>query len=100
MNLVTSKALAAVVEYYTTGGGKLTLDHAQATATEAAKKVAGEAADKALKRGRPAQEEEELRGGAAPEPPPERGLPSAGEPMSDPRPRTRQGFGKGDVPAG
>lgn len=49
MNLVTTKALAAVVEYYTTGGGKLTLDHAQATATEAAKKVAGEAADKALK---------------------------------------------------
>jgi uncharacterized protein involved in outer membrane biogenesis len=49
INLVTTKALAAAVDYYTSGAGKQVLDNATAVATDAAKKAAGDAADKALK---------------------------------------------------
>ena len=49
VDLVISKALAAAVDYYTTGAGKQLLDNVTATATDAAKKAAGDAADKALK---------------------------------------------------
>lgn len=49
MKLVTSKTIAAVAEYVTTGAGKQLLDSATKSATDAARKAAGDAADKALK---------------------------------------------------